>query len=74
MQNLDFLRRHRRAKGNHPAGSEQGRHIGPAVFGKVDIGGNQAIKYNAAYLMGKTRIDDEAYRGNTFRMQLEYEF
>lgn len=52
----------------------QGRRAGPAVFGKIGLGGKQAIKYNAAYLMGKTRIDDDAFRGKTLRMQLEYEF
>lgn len=53
---------------------QQGHRIGPAVFGKFGIGGKQAIKYNAAFLIGKTRIDEDSYRGNTFRMQLEYEF
>lgn len=45
---------------------DQGHRIGPAVFGKFGIGGKQAIKYNAAYLIGKTRIDEDSYRGNTF--------
>ncbi|MEY4209494.1 MAG: hypothetical protein RLZZ20_2646, partial [Pseudomonadota bacterium] len=29
---------------------------------------------NAAYLMGSNSIDGRGVRGNTFRMQLEYEF
>lgn len=52
----------------------QGHRFGPAVFGKLSLDNKQAIKYNAAYLMGKNSIDGEGVRGNTFRMQLEYEF
>lgn len=60
---------------NHWATSrEQGRRAGPAMFGKIGLGGKQAIKYNVAYLAGKTRIDDSGLRGKTLRMQLEYEF
>ena len=54
--------------------SQQGHRFGPAVFGKIPLDGRQYLKYNAAYLMGKTRIDGDSYVGNTFRMQLEYEF
>ncbi len=53
---------------------QQGHRIGPAVFGKFALDSHQAIKYNAAYLMGRNRIDDTAVRGNTFRVQAEYEF
>ena len=53
---------------------QQGHRIGPAIFGKLPLDGNKAFKYNAAYLIGKTRISDDAYVGNTFRVQLEYEF
>ncbi len=53
---------------------QQGHRIGPAVFGKIALDSHQAIKYNAAYLVGRNRIDDGAYRGNTFRLQAEYEF
>ena len=53
---------------------EQGHRIGPAIFGKLPLDGHTALKYNAAYLIGKTRIDDASYVGNTFRIQLEYEF
>ena len=52
----------------------QGHRFGPAVFGKLALENKQAIKYNAAYLMGKNAIDGQGVRGNTFRMQLEYEF
>ena len=54
--------------------SLQGHRFGPAVFGKIPLDGRQYLKYNAAYLIGKTRISDDAYVGNTFRVQLEYEF
>lgn len=53
---------------------QQGHRFGPAVFGKIGLDGKQAIKYNAAYLIGKTRIDGDSYSGNTFRLQMEYEF
>ena len=53
---------------------EQGHRIGPAIFGKLPLDGHTALKYNAAYLIGKTRIDSDSYVGNTFRMQVEYEF
>ena len=52
----------------------QGHRFGPAVFGKLGLDNKQAVKYNAAYLMGKNAIDGQGVRGNTFRMQLEYEF
>ncbi len=48
----------------------QNHRFGPAVFGKFALGSKQAVKYNAAYLVG---ISDAA-PNNTFRMQLEYEF
>ena len=41
---------------------------------KFPLGGRQAFKYNAAYLVGKNSINGEGVRGNTLRMQLEYEF
>lgn len=49
---------------------EQEHKWGPAIFGKIPLGGRQAFKYNAAWLMGKT----EATPDHTFRMQVEYEF
>jgi hypothetical protein len=49
---------------------EQNHRLGPAIFGKFDLGTKKAIKYNAALLFGTS----EAAANNTFRMQLEYEF
>ena len=49
---------------------EQAHRVGPAVFGKVKLGGRQAIKYNAAFLFGETRATPH----HTFRLQAEYEF
>jgi hypothetical protein len=48
----------------------QVHRIGPAVFGKLEVGQKQAIKYNAALLFGTSN----AAPNNTFRMQVEYEF
>lgn len=50
--------------------SQREHRLGPAVFGKFRLGDRQAIKYNAAYLVGTT----EATPDRTFRMQIEYEF
>ena len=50
--------------------NEQSHRAGPAIFGKFNLGNRKAIKYNAAYLIGKT----EAINSKTLRMQLEYEF
>jgi hypothetical protein len=44
--------------------------VGPAVFGKLPIGNHQAIKYNAAWLLGKSNATPD----RTLRMQIEYEF
>lgn len=52
------------------SGNEQSHRAGPAVFGKFNLGNRKAIKYNAAYLIGKT----EAINSKTFRLQVEYEF
>ena len=43
---------------------------GPAVFGKLALGGRQAVKYNAAYLLGTSKAAPD----RTFRMQVELEF
>jgi hypothetical protein len=48
---------------------EQQHRIGPAVFGKIATSNHQALKYNAAWLIGI----GGAAADNTFRMQLEYE-
>jgi len=52
------------------ARDEQKHRIGPAVFGKVKLEGRQAIRYNAAFLLGET----PATPHRTFRLQAEYEF
>ena len=53
------------------AAADQRSHLaGPAVFGKLDLGGRQSIRYNAAWLLGaSTAAPDHAVR-----MQVEYEF
>jgi hypothetical protein len=51
-------------------GSEQEHKLGPAVFGKVALGGRNVLRYNAAWLFGAS---DAAPR-NTFRVQTEIEF
>jgi hypothetical protein len=50
--------------------NEQEHRLGPAIFGKVSLGGRGSIKYNAAWLIGMT----DATPDNTFRTQVEYEF
>ena len=58
-------------KWNHwdPA-REQNHRAGPAIFGKVKLGGREAIRYNVAWLHG---VSSAAPR-DTFRVQAEYEF
>jgi hypothetical protein len=50
--------------------AEQNHRMGPAVFGKLPLGEDEAIKYNAAWLAGLT----DAAPDTTFRIQIEYEF
>ncbi len=50
--------------------ANQNHRIGPAIFGKFALGNRQAIKYNAAWLLGASN----AAPSHTFRMQVEYEF
>ena len=50
--------------------AEQSHILGPAVFGKIALGGRQAIKYNAAVLVDAS----DAKHSTTFRTQIEYEF
>jgi hypothetical protein len=58
-------------KWNHWAPrSEQNHRAGPAVFGRVKLGGRNVIRYNAAYLLKAS----DAAPDNTFRVQVEYEF
>jgi len=49
---------------------EEGHSAGPAIFGKFPMGNRQAIKYNAAWLIGSGSGAAE----RTFRLQAEYEF
>jgi hypothetical protein len=44
--------------------------VGPAVFGKVNLGIRRAIRYNAAWLMGTSGNAPQ----NNVRAQVEYEF
>lgn len=56
---------------NHWADSSVQVHkAGPAVFGKISFGHREAIRYNAAWLLGTS----PAAPNNTFRVQVEYEF
>ena len=58
-------------KWNHFAPtSEQNHRLGPAVFGKIGLGGREAIVWNAGLLFGVT----EASPDWNFRLQAEYEF
>lgn len=50
--------------------ASQSHRMGPAVFGKIALGNRQAIKYNAAWLVGVSA----AAPAHTLRSQLEYEF
>lgn len=50
--------------------SDQNHRVGPAVFGKFALGNRQAVKYNAAWLLGASNAAPD----QTFRMQVEYEF
>ena len=50
--------------------TEQSHRLGPAVFGKISLGGGQAIVWNAAMLFGITQASPDW----NFRMQAEYEF
>ena len=50
--------------------SEQTHRLGPAVFGKINLGGGQAVVWNAGLLFGLTQASPDW----NFRMQAEYEF
>jgi len=52
------------------ASSKQEHIVGPALFGRLQVGDHQAVRYNAGVLFG---VSDGAPR-HTFRMQAEYEF
>jgi len=49
---------------------QQSHRVGPAVFGKLPLGGRQAIKYNAAWLFGTSTAAPDS----TLRLQIEYEY
>jgi hypothetical protein len=51
-------------------GNEAQHNIGPAVFGKLHLGGKNMIAYNVAWLRATTTSTPN----NTLRMQMEYEF
>jgi hypothetical protein len=56
---------------NHWDNNEiQNHRMGPAIFGKIALGGRQAVKYNAAWLVGVS----QAAPDHTLRLQTEYEF
>ena len=55
---------------NWSPADEQNHRMGPAVFGKLPMGGGHAIKYNAAWLLGASKAAPD----NTVRLQVEYEF
>jgi hypothetical protein len=58
-------------KWNDWASARAQEHIaGPAIFGKLKLGGRHAIKYDAAVLF---KLSDAAPR-QTWRAQIEYEF
>lgn len=50
--------------------ADQLHRAGPAVFGKIPLGNRQAIRYNAAWLIGTSTAAPD----HTLRMQVEYEF
>ena len=56
---------------NHwSSGNEQEHILGPAIFGKISLGGRDVIRYNAAILFKAS----SAAPDHTFRAQVEYEF
>lgn len=52
------------------AHAAQTHRLGPAVFGKIPLGGREAIQYNAAWLLGAA----PGAADHTLRVQVEYEF
>jgi hypothetical protein len=50
--------------------SEQSHRLGPAVFGRIPLGGRQALRYDAAYLVAAS----SAAPDHTLRLRLEFEF
>jgi hypothetical protein len=52
------------------ATEERSHQAGPAIFGKLALGDHQAIKYNAAWLVGLSKAAPD----HALRVQAEYEF
>ena len=50
--------------------SEQSHRLGPAIFGKTALSGQQVINYNAAILIDAS----DARHSTTFRTQIVYGF
>jgi hypothetical protein len=50
--------------------NEQVHLVGPAVFGKIELGNHQALRYNAAWLSGSSTAAPD----HTWRLQVEFEF
>jgi hypothetical protein len=50
--------------------ADQFHNAGPAIFGRFVLGKGQAIRYNAAWLLGTNNATPK----HTFRMQVEYEY
>ena len=50
--------------------NEQSHQLGPAIFGKLALGGRQALKYDAAYLFAASAAAPD----RTVRLRIEYEF
>jgi hypothetical protein len=50
--------------------SQQSKNLGPAIFGKISLGGRQALEYNAAWLFAANEVAPR----HTFRTQLEFEY
>ena len=49
---------------------QQSHTLGPAVFGKIPLGGQQSLRYDAAYLLAAS----PAAPDHTLRFRIEYEF
>jgi hypothetical protein len=49
---------------------EQNHRAGPALFGKISLGGRSALQYNVAWLFGLSRAAPD----HTLRVQTEFEF
>ena len=58
-------------KWNHlDSRDKQNHRMGPAIFGKIPLGGKEAVRYDLAWLTGAS----QAAPDSTIRLQVEYEF